>query len=361
MPLFTPKQLDDRGTRVRLVRASDFVDPANSNRWIDADAGDAAGRLIGAWHEFSRRRRRILGPIIAVVSGLLMLTLLFTLRTSPFFRQYLPFIFPLIAFVVLLLVQAISRPWQRKTVAQVAATILARRRCGCCGYGLAGVRVGADGLVGCPECDAHWKAERLCAGQLNPGDVVPPPPQAPDGVRVPQPHMRMLVRYRLWTPYSADASGRIVPLVDYRLRGAESRAKSPDHGARLTAARRDLRPAWFIIALVYLLVLVMVGVLSLQLWVLSAPLRSILAADPTTVGWDRISCVILPTLGCVFMLLAMGLVLTRLVTRPGAPRGKKIVRVMLKHAVCPSCAGDLKDVPVSDGKQLCAVCGSVWT
>lgn len=249
---------------------------------------------------------------------------------------------------------------RERVAAHITATLLRRHRCASCGYGLSGSRVTADAFVSCPECDAHWSPSRLECGTLQPGDVVPPAAPVPPELKIPDPRLTWLARFRLAAPYGYDANGRMVPIVHYRLHGANDRATTPSAKARLALARAALRPHPIKVALMTVLGIVFAAGLAFQLGFVSRPIHAILAADPTSVSWERLSGLAGPIFMCALMLFVGSMVLFRLCTRPAAPRPKRVVNTMLMHGLCASCAADLEPVLIVDGACTCPSCGAMW-
>lgn len=348
---------DDRGRRFVLAKSSALVDPSNAGRWISREAGDLASRLASA----SQLNFTLLQRVAASLGfGLLMavvVTAIYSLERS---RGIPPAIsLAVMLGVIFVFARLLTRSWRERRAKVLTTIWLNRARCASCGYGLQGNRVDADGCVGCPECQAAWEAERLGAGELKPGMVVPSPPHVPDGVIIYGPRSA-LTAWGLGSLYGKDASVAPVPLVDPRLKAAAAAATEPGLQQRVRCAQTAMKRRPGRLAMDFVKCLLLIGFCVLQIWFISRTLGAVVVAGPVALTWDRIVGLILPALGLTFWLGVSTIVTSRFIRRGGTPRPSEIIHAMRAEDLCPSCATDLARAAFVNGRCTCPLCGAVW-
>lgn len=232
---------------------------------------------------------------------------------------------------------------------QLIARVVSQGICAACGYDLAGLTPTGDGHVVCPECGSVWRADRF-----DRTEALPPLPHpssgrggAVAGVRGSASTLRLWWRAvrrtdetGLEARWSRDDHAQRVPLVSLsRLRADARRAgeRSSQLADAYAELRRIGRTARVILAGFYI-------VLGAGMIVLALMMR---------IGWHTV----LAPLGALAVLLAARQLLRSSVGVPPTA----VRRVLLAHARCPSCAGDLSGVE-ADGERImeCPRCSAAW-
>ncbi len=226
---------------------------------------------------------------------------------------------------------------------QLAASIAAEGICPACAYSIERIPPDPDGCIACPECNAAWRADRIVAPTSNLER-----PTLPENAA----NLLCLLRF---IPIPArrldhDAAGRIVPLIDARLRDLPNTEAdiSPDTRTRIVQsilARyrwRRLLGAMAISAAITCLwsILLMVAGARPHEFTHHSTLTFALAIPLTLAALYAITAILIGTL---------------LIPR------RAIVPAMLASHRCPVCAGNLSIEHMSANTLACPTCASRWT
>lgn len=207
--------------------------------------------------------------------------------------------------------------------------------CPSCGYNLFGLADEHDGCVQCPECGLAWRHERLRRREPYKGEV-----DSIEAIR------NMLFSAEVRNKrFAIDARGRQVALIKPRFRIRDCHPASDDHRARLRAARRRVGKVGLVFRALCGGFLYVVGLIAIIGAVLDRHHESI----PVLIiffggGGTLLLC------GNYFY----------------SSRG--IVTAMLKHRICPACAGSVDRIIRSDDEDRaspratadCRRCLCVW-
>jgi len=234
----------------------------------------------------------------------------------------------------LCLIVALGWGWRRAARTQLAGSIrdacLSQACCASCGYSLAGLSSESDGCTVCPECAAAWKMPEKAA----------PLPSAPKAPRSP------LAEF--WSGFGGenqsviDARGRIVQLIDPSVRRSP-----PTQWSSLDDRLKDRIDAdLFGLSLRGRLFMLLVG--SLMAWggwrqLAKGPLLTAAGIGHALLGATLLGLGLLAAVHSIF--------------RRSAPRPRSLIRLMLRHGVCPSCAAVLN---TQTDPIVCGACGAAW-
>ena len=212
------------------------------------------------------------------------------------------------------------------------AWLVAHRRCGICGYDLAGISPGADGCAACPECGSAWHSDRwtLEGRELGQNWWVTGGGRAePSANR-----------------FDIDADDRGVALVRKLSLGSCTGSGTIDMSVRESLLRleRLTQARNFRIACV----------IGIPAWVFTMVLYASLHSANSR---DRMNDVVL--VGVVSGLIALVLIIA--VGRVGIGPGR-VRSLLLASGTCPNCYAALKPaaIPAFDGCTACPHCGRAW-
>ena len=354
MGWFDHRITDDRGTRVPMVR--DWRDPANKAHWLDRDAGDLAVRTTTLITEERQRSSWRVGCLFGLVLGIIAMGGSLVGIRLP--AEIAIFVYATASGLVAWL---INRAMFRKVFPAVVSTVLSRRRCASCGYGLSGCMVEHDLCVRCPECNSAWLASRLDMADAAEANQVPAPTPLPESVVVPPPRagggMSLM---RLWA-YAKDARGRAVPVVDYGLGKLVERADDTPMRERLERARRAMRLSAARRAGRVLLIIGFGCIVAMQFYFPLRQLGPLISGPTSAITWSRLSHAAFPLL-MLLMWVYIGFIWLNWARLRGfAPAAKSVAKAMAEQGLCPSCATDLRPVNADEaGVRVCPKCAAAW-
>jgi Zn-finger nucleic acid-binding protein len=313
---------DDRGRAAPLLQASGFAD------WPIARDPRMALLLGQIQAVVAKRSTRHLSLIVVVScvlgAGVAILT--------PFFT---PLVTGAAIGISIIVVGIVAAFWHSARAARgagpdVAALMLREGLCPSCGYNFAGLTPAEDHCIVCPECGAAWLASRIERAIAF--------DQTGESMTVSETAIVLTRGFRTRTA-CLDDRGRPASLARPRLRSA-LRAASPELRLRLLAARRDY---------------------SLRSLVLRGTAAGACVAAVVFLAWLHLR--LLPWITWApIVLLATGLAYATGIFFSGIGYSAgRIIPAMKREGLCPSCASDLRMLPIEDdGCCICPTCLAAW-
>lgn len=220
----------------------------------------------------------------------------------------------------------------RLLAGRTRATLLLEGRCPSCAYTLAGLPVEPDGRITCPECSAAWKRDTLGAPTPVMGDHLDP---------------RSAISAYTTRAGAVDALDRVVRLRDPLLRDLEPARAAELGPSRIQRIRADVnartRARKVTSALACLLLWLFTAGAQLLI-VFTVPVR-------TRQAW-------FVGMAALFT-FAIAMVVYRIFTFRSRSTALPAAGILVRHRLCPSCAGDL--TPSPDSPLLaCTTCRAAW-
>lgn len=238
---------------------------------------------------------------------------------------------PAIAVIVLMTIPLVVMAGNAGRAARTRATLLHEGRCPTCAYALEGAIPEPDGCLTCPECSSAWSLAAL--GK---------PPTSPPATR----SRSSILRAYTSRACAIDDLNRVIGLRDPLLRDLEPARAAELGGARLNEIRAAVRMTTgrrrLTTTVTHLLLLVLVaGTQFLVAFARPGPAQPL----PAALG--------------VFFMFVFATQIYRALTYRSRSTALPAARVLIKHGLCPSCAGDLTLDPASS-RIACPACGAVW-
>lgn len=215
-----------------------------------------------------------------------------------------------------------------------APSLVAEGFCGQCGYSLRGLRAHDDACVVCPECGCAWSERRITRPWWS----------SPSHVERVAPKIRALrLNVDTRAPVIADHFGRLVPQLVFgqilALRDQSSRDPDAPWNPIERELRRIGRTARIATASVSVALFGAAAYWLSTIQALDFPAKMILMAIATLLG-----------VGIAIVVPRSDMYISR----------ADIVRSLLNHQRCPSCANRLTRVVDDEHVVACTHCGSTW-
>lgn len=224
----------------------------------------------------------------------------------------------------------------------LAASIAAEGICPACAYSIERIPPDADGCIACPECNSAWRADRIIAPTSDPNRPTLPEPAS---------HFHCITRLIPIAPrrLDHDASGRIVPLIDARLRDLPPAGADIDRHTRARITDNVLaRYKWQRL----LGALAITGAITF-LWAILITVAGARPDDFNHYSTLTITLALALTLAALYATTAI-LFGTLLIPR------RAIIPAMLGARCCPVCAADVADARITDNTITCPTCAARW-
>lgn len=233
----------------------------------------------------------------------------------------------------------VSRARRRHHAGRIVATMLAEGRCASCAYVLAGLGAAEDGLVGCPECGARWREDRV-------GEAPPTLAAATSTSGVIElghwPGVGLARRNR--NPVILDAEGRILRLADLRL----AARRDPEVARLRRSIMVQTRPIRFTLCAVCL------ALGGFYCWI------ALQVRSSVPIGMvPRAMVIVLPLALVAFGAMAIWQVV-RLVRGQTRFIRKSAIAHLMAARRCPACVGTLEPDARGRERLRCTACRSVW-
>ncbi|GEM_PF-1809851 len=345
MGLLSAKSVDDRGRKVEL-----YPIPAWRPWWIwksaRADRDEVLDELIRriksqVQNEWKRMRPRTLVMVFAMI--VLMTAwqwlMAFVAGNS---RIIAMLSFYLAAVLLGLLMFKLAL---QDTSRALTNTFLGEGRCPCCGYSLTGAVVHPDNCVGCSECGAAWRADRLRNTSLASSSTTRPRTSP----TLTTTRADRFIRRGFGQRVVLDADGRLIPLVHPRLHGLPADRVASIGPERLTLVRQDLARVNVVMRTIGAIGLLLLAAVQVALIILIR--RSSIG------GQGGVYFMALFAINIVqFAAYAWFMIVGLLYTNPA-----KCAAVMMSRGICPGCASPLDgpDLGASD-RLACTHCQTAW-
>lgn len=327
---------DDRRNIVPLINPRTLTERSSP----DLGARRTLQRRLNAFLFVRARRLTLLNSPLFIINAFPIITLV--LVSIIFFG-----LLPCIGWIGIMVAVPTALRWYLRDAGpaqwsrQLASSCIAEAICPSCAYPLDGIPPNDDGCLTCPECNAAWLAARIVAPAGNPDRPSLPEPTST---------LRCIAQ---WIPIPArrldqDDSGRIVPLIDARLRDLPATSNiSPSDRARI--ARNILEQH----RTRRLLGALAISACILALWVALVAAQTV---NPDVISRSASIVVIFGvplTLAAVWAMLAI-IFGTLLIPR------RAVISTMLAAGCCPACGATLTSATRATDLATCPRCAARW-
>lgn len=222
--------------------------------------------------------------------------------------------------------------FRRETV----ALLLAHERCASCGYPLSTAHADDQRCVKCAECGSAWLLQRIGTNKT---------PNAIADMAPARKARAQVVDGRLM---ALDARDRFVPIKTF------ADLQSIPAGTRLGECASTVRRAllWAMVRDIVVLTLVVGGLLVLFSTQLGLPAWG---WNPATWTWVGLACLTL------FAMVRWLIWSVGSLTGSSARCARAIVKTMVRHGFCPSCAAEIHpSIRDRAGNLACTQCNAAW-